>query len=548
MSSHKDVSFRGKVFPSRGFIRQLGWHQTRESIHFMKNPSKSTFVRLKTKRKMISAGGVVAALLAATIPAIPAGAEEPALVAGPAVLNDSMSRTVSPGWGQSPENVTYSSTSPATSVSSGRANIDLSQRGGSVTTAAAVSVTDAEAAYTVAVRDVPTSGSGVYSSLHLRHTAGGFYRTSLRVAPGGKATLELSRSNSATGISVLQSAKTLPFLVRAGQAINVKFQTAGSADVRLKSKAWPAGSTEPSTWTNVYADTSGARITTAGKAAVSGYLATTSQPTVLAFDNLRVSPLATQGAVAPAPATSANLPGWGEPDFRDEFSSGTQQWNVRDNESLSYDVARIKAANVTVSGGLLHITGKRETVGDRDFTTGYLDSIGKYEQQFGRWEMRAKIPTTPGDSRGIWPAFWLRNSGVGELDIMEAWGDPFTNPTRIGTSTLTIHESTNGTGASKGWNWEALAGTTVNSSADFHTWAVEYTPTELKGFFDGKQVLTATKAQYPWLWGPNFQSAFNMRLNLHIGSPYHGYPIGPDYTDTKMPADYQIDYVRAWKY
>ena len=50
------------------------------------------------------------------------------------------------------------------------------------------------------------------------------------------------------------------------------------------------------------------------------------------------------------------------------------------------------------------------------------------------------------------------------------------------------------------------------------------------------------------MWGPNFQTKFNMRLNLQIGSPYHGHPIGPDYKDTKSYSDYQIDYVRAWAY
>jgi hypothetical protein len=55
-----------------------------------------------------------------------------------------------------------------------------------------------------------------------------------------------------------------------------------------------------------------------------------------------------------------------------------------------------------------------------------------------------------------------------------------------------------------------------------------------------------TKAAYPWLWGPAFQSPLNMRLNLQVGSPYHGHPVAPDYADTATPAEFLVDYVRVW--
>jgi beta-glucanase (GH16 family) len=235
------------------------------------------------------------------------------------------------------------------------------------------------------------------------------------------------------------------------------------------------------------------------------------------------------------------------PVWQDEFNGGTSLWNVRDGQSLSYDRARILARNVSVSDGNLNITAKRETVAGRDFTTGYLDTNKKFEQTYGRWEIRAQIPTTPGQSRGIWPAFWLRNDSVGEIDIMEAWGDPSLLNARLGTSMLTVHESTLGTGRKAAFNWEVLSGATEHSSLAFHTWAIEYTPTELRGYFDGEHVVTMTKERYPWLWGSTFNSPLEMRLNMQIGSSYHGFPVGPDYSDTKMPATFKVDYVRAWK-
>lgn len=514
-------------------------------------------------------------MLVSLVPAIGANAAETTYVASSALLNDTMDRTVSNSWGAAGNNVKYSGSTPALAVSAGTAMLALDRPGKSVTTEALVASTDAEASYLVSIDKLPTAGSGVYASLHLRHSSTGFYRTTLQVTPDGKAHLELSRSNNGK-ITVLKKS-ALPMTVASGQKVNVELRTTGTDSVNVEAKAWAAGTAKPAAAMLGVDDKSAAKISKAGNFAASGYLSGGSQASTLRFDDLKVSALTAApvvpapvvpapvvpapvvpAPVVPAPVVPAPVPvvpvdagvrqGWGAPVFRDEFNGGLTQWNVRDNDSLSYDSARIQAANVKVSDGLLHIEGKRETVKGRDFTSGYIDSMGKFEQQYGRWEIRAKIPTTPGDSRGIWPAFWLRNAGVGEVDIMEAWGDPFDNPTKVGTSSFTVHESTNGGGQRKGWNWETMAGTKVNSSEDFHTWAIEYTPTELKGYFDDKLVITATKAEYPWLWGPNFQTKFNMRLNLQIGSPYHGQPLGPDYKDTKPYSDFQIDYVRAWAY
>lgn len=561
-------------------------------------PTNAPAVRRKKGTVTLAAGVMTAALLATLVPVITANAAEPAYVTAATLLNDPMSRTVSNSWGKASSSIGYSGASSALAVSGGTAKMTLSSPGNSMTTEASVKAINAAASYDFSIDKLPASGSGVYSSVHLRHSSTGFYRAVVQVTPQGQTNVEISRSNAGK-ITVLKKT-SLALKVSSGQKVNVELQATGTSTVKLQAKVWAAGTTKPAQSNLAVDDSASARITGSGAVALSAYLSGGSQASTLRYDNVKLTamelepakpapttaPPTTKPPVVVPPTTSAPTtppstsapapvptpttppttaapttppatvppvsngfrPGWGEPAFSDEFNSGTAQWNVRNNDSLSYDKARIKAANVTVSDGLLHIAGKQESVDGRDFTSGYIDSIGKFEQQYGRWEVRAKIPTTPGDSRGIWPAFWLRNAGVGEIDIMEAWGDPFDNPTIIGTSSLTAHESTNGGGSRKGWNWENMAGTKVNSSADFHTWAIEYTPTALKGYFDDKLVVTATKAEYPWLWGPNFQTKFNMRLNLQIGSPYHGYPVGPDYKDTKSYSDFQIDYVRAWAY
>jgi beta-glucanase (GH16 family) len=220
---------------------------------------------------------------------------------------------------------------------------------------------------------------------------------------------------------------------------------------------------------------------------------------------------------------------------------------------LSYDKAHILSRNVTTRDGKLLITAKRETIAGRDFTTGYIDTIGKFSQRYGRWEIRAKVPTLRNVSRGIWPAFWLRDDKAGgELDVLEAWGHPRIQQEQFsGMSHMVAHERTNGTGRKKELVWEneirKQTGTILPQvGEDFHTWAIEFTPEHLKGYYDGMLVFTHTPTTVPWLWGPEFANPLNIRLNMQIGQNYHGNPIAPDYKDTLTPAEFAVDYVRVW--
>ena len=263
----------------------------------------------------------------------------------------------------------------------------------------------------------------------------------------------------------------------------------------------------------------------------------------------------------PAPTTpttpaGATLPGWGAPAWSDEFAGSSvdrAKWNVRDGGYLSYDEAMLSASQVSQSDGTLRIVTdrlKQPTVAGgrtRAFTTGYIDSIGKHSQRYGRWEMRAKLPVTPGASRGIWPAFWLRDSkGLGEIDIMEAMGDPNTKLKYqpAGSWSSTIHQSTNHEAGTV--KIENIVTRPEHVGADWHTWALEWTPEGMTFLFDGEKVWTATTADNPW-----FETAFtgagvNIRINTQVGEKWMGFtdPAHPE--QTTVPATYDIDYVRVW--
>lgn len=238
-------------------------------------------------------------------------------------------------------------------------------------------------------------------------------------------------------------------------------------------------------------------------------------------------------------------------DWSDEFTGTSvdpDRWRVRDQQSLSYDQARILAANVSVGGGLLSVDARRQEVAGRPFTTGYLDSIGHYSRQWGRWEIRAKLPTTVGASRGVWPAFWLRgDSSPGEIDVVEAWGEPTTRPSyRSGSYQWTVHQDTGsgpGTERRSGWGTPASAPPVADA---FHVYAVDWSPSCVVFSFDHRVVGVVRTASTPWL-RTALSGGFNMRLNLQIGQDYWGWadPARPDLT--ALPAAMLVDYVRVYR-
>lgn len=265
-------------------------------------------------------------------------------------------------------------------------------------------------------------------------------------------------------------------------------------------------------------------------------------------------------------------PVWGAPTWSDEFTGSrvdTSNWEVRDGTYLGYDWAVITKDAVSVQDGMLRIRMQqlpnpvvKEDGRQRYWTTGYLDTIGRQEARYGRWEIRAKVPTKEGKTRGVWPAFWLRNGDEGEIDIMEAWGGPEIRdrrPSLHNTSRFTVHESTNHTGDSKGWEYEHQLWPgkhPYNTPADFHEWAVEYTPDYLKAYLDDelaihitptKEHVSGVAGDFSWVWGPTFQSPWNMRLNMQMGNDYGTPGLKPS-PYSVMPADYLVDYVRFYAY
>lgn len=103
------------------------------------------------------------------------------------------------------------------------------------------------------------------------------------------------------------------------------------------------------------------------------------------------------------------------------------QWG--NNEAQYYTSGRKE--NAWVSDGVLRITALKEPMEGRSYTSARLITKGKGDWLYGRFEIRAKLPT----GRGTWPAIWMLPTDweygdwpkSGEIDIMENVGyDPDT--------------------------------------------------------------------------------------------------------------------------
>lgn len=161
-------------------------------------------------------------------------------------------------------------------------------------------------------------------------------------------------------------------------------------------------------------------------------------------------------------------------------NNGQSWWNGEIQHYTNRDT------NSYVDNGNLYLTAYRETYTDqnvtKDYTSARLNS--KFAFTYGYIEVRAQLPT----GVGTWPAIWTLGQNIyevgaywdvqgyattgwpacGEIDIMEHWG---TNQDYIQSALHTPLSSGNTT--NKGGR--LITGVSNN----FHTYAVEWTPTKM---------------------------------------------------------------------
>ncbi|MGV9715880.1 glycoside hydrolase family 16 protein [Rhodococcus pyridinivorans] len=250
-------------------------------------------------------------------------------------------------------------------------------------------------------------------------------------------------------------------------------------------------------------------------------------------------------------ATTPSIPGW-VPTFGDEFDGnpgapnpdvwipdvGGTGWG---NDELQYYT---DGDNVFLDGrGHLVIEARAGSDGHRcwygrcRFTSGKLttrkqDETIVFAQEYGRFDIRAKLPV----GTGLWPAFWLLGENLdevghpeaGEIDVVEV----------IGKRDDEVEQHAHGPGLHFGAEHILPQGQSVT---DWHTYGIEWSSDQLSWHVDGEitRTLTRDEADSGWV----FDRPFFLLLNLAVGGEWPG---SPD-SDTEFPARMLVDYIRVYR-
>lgn len=213
------------------------------------------------------------------------------------------------------------------------------------------------------------------------------------------------------------------------------------------------------------------------------------------------------------------------------FETGAGGWG--NNELQNYTNSR---ENSYVNNGTLKIYAKKSSFGV--WTSARMVTSGKASWKYGRFEIRAKLPT----GKGTWPAIWMmpQNSvyggwpNSGEIDIMEHVGYDLGNV--HGTIHTEAYNHKNGT--QKGGSVYV-----DDAHTSFHVYSIEWTPDEIKWFLDDEEYYSFRNTNQTYKQWP-FDQPFFLIMNIAIGGDWGGVQ-GID--ENLEEAVMEVDYVRVFQ-
>lgn len=228
--------------------------------------------------------------------------------------------------------------------------------------------------------------------------------------------------------------------------------------------------------------------------------------------------------------------------WQDEFDGDGLdwfRWNAQDAPSpRNHELQYYTPNEVDVAGGRLRLSSHRTSFRDRDFTSGAVDTYGKFAFTYGRVEVRARLPRM---GQGIWPAVWMLGSGcnplgqpcpwptgpASEIDVLEAVSSPTTLYTNL------RHGTSVGTSLSTG----PAARAVDDLSDDFHTFAVEWDPGAVVRWYLDDELVDERRVP----------GAFDQPMYLLVNTAVGGdWPGAPDAT-TPFPQHFDVDFVRVYQ-
>ena len=208
--------------------------------------------------------------------------------------------------------------------------------------------------------------------------------------------------------------------------------------------------------------------------------------------------------------------------------------------------------NISVADGTLRLTSRRETVPfvcnsphgkySTYYSSGSISTWGKFQQTYGRWQIRAKFPSTT--TTGSQSALWLfpkdqaygawPNSG--EIDIAEYYSRL---PDRVYP---VIHYYAQGKSNRTLTNKKCM----VADPWNFHTYTAEWTSTTIKLWADNTLCVNhAINARRPLSGAQPFDQPFVTYLTQTLGVGQNRFR-DSGRNKTALPLRTEVDWVHIW--
>lgn len=225
----------------------------------------------------------------------------------------------------------------------------------------------------------------------------------------------------------------------------------------------------------------------------------------------------------------------------DDFNGSSlnqQRWNPQfSTNPTNLSMHAYLPENAFVAGGNLVLLSENQPFGALPYRSGQV--ITHSTHRFGRFEVRAKLPT----SAGMWPAIWLLPDAAwpsqGEIDIMENRGNqPFltssafhygTNPPFAHSFVYNEHETFKN-------------GSPENFHDSFHTYAAEWQPEQIRFYVDGVHYYTVRDNGVDNFLTTAQSSPMRLIINTAIGGTF----LPPPDASTQWPQRFEVDYVYVY--
>jgi beta-glucanase (GH16 family) len=242
-------------------------------------------------------------------------------------------------------------------------------------------------------------------------------------------------------------------------------------------------------------------------------------------------------------------------EFNGEGAPDSTAWSYETGFTRNEELQWYQPDNARCTGGVLKITGRKERVKNpcyeadsrnwklnreyAEYTASSIKTVSKKEFLYGRFEVRAKIPT----ASGAWPAIWTLGNAMpwpacGEIDMMEYY--------RIEGVPHILANAAWRDQRRTAWDAEKIPFAHFTDRdpqwADkFHIWRMDWDEQAIRLYLDD-ELLNETLLRNTQTDAPNpFRQPHYILLNLAIGQN-GGVP-----DDAAFPLVYEVDYVRVYQ-